>query len=162
MKYLVPILFLFISTYSNAQNDAMDFWVGNWELSWKDAEGQTIYGSNNIDKVLSNKVIQENFTTLETDESQRFIGKSWSVWSPQTQSWSQTWVDNSGAYLDFKGEMSDETRIFKREFKKKDGSTIQQRMVFFNIENNQFDWRWESSGDGTNWQILWQIHYKRK
>ena len=38
-----------------------------------------------------------------------------------------------------------------------------QRMTFYNIAKDQFDWAWEASEDGgMNWTVRCQIHYTRK
>jgi hypothetical protein len=43
------------------------------------------------------------------------------------------------------------------------GEACKQRMVWYNIESDRFDWNWERSDDGGNtWRVLWQIKYKRK
>src|SRR5438445_581393 len=77
--------------------------------------------------------------------------------------WKQTWVDNEGGYLDFIGEFKDGQMVLAREAVRRDGSKVQQRMVFKNIGRNEFDWSWERSLDGgKTWEVLWPIHYKRK
>jgi hypothetical protein len=43
------------------------------------------------------------------------------------------------------------------------GQACKQRMVWFNLEKDQFDWNWERSDDGgQSWRALWQIKYTRK
>lgn len=43
-----------------------------------------------------------------------------------------------------------------------EGKEITQRMVFYNISENTFDWNWESSTDnGENWKLNWKIKYSR-
>lgn len=45
----------------------------------------------------------------------------------------------------------------------KDGRSFLQRMVFYNISENELDWNWERSDDqGQSWQCLWHIHYQRR
>ena len=40
---------------------------------------------------------------------------------------------------------------------------IVNRMVYYHITTQAFDWCWESStDDGTTWKTNWLIHYKRK
>jgi hypothetical protein len=34
-------------------------------------------------------------------------------------------------------------------------------MVFENIADDHFDWRWESSRDDGEWKLLWLLHYSR-
>lgn len=160
-KFLSPIvLSLIISGSANAQSNAFDFWQGTWEASWTDKDGNVKKGKNTIVKILNGKVLQENFQSLEGDEDSQFIGKSWSVYNAGTDTWKQTWVDNSGAYLEFIGEIDGEDRIFKRKVKK-DGVWYHSRMVFYDIEKDSFTWDWESSNDGKNWNLLWRINYTR-
>ncbi|MCP5104005.1 MAG: hypothetical protein GY950_11530 [bacterium] len=139
--------------------NAFDFWIGKWDLTWtvKEKIGK---GKNKIKRILNDRVIKEKFEAL-SGTLKGFKGKSWSVYNPKTKKWKQTWVDNQGAYLDFTGEINGDKRIFKRQFKN-NGKTMMQRMVFFNITKNNFDWNWESSVDsGKTWKLQWQIHYTR-
>jgi hypothetical protein len=39
--------------------------------------------------------------------------------------------------------------------------TFLQRMVWYNIEHDQFDWNWERRTTVVTWQVLRQIHYTR-
>ena len=42
------------------------------------------------------------------------------------------------------------------------GKAILQRMVWFNISTDSFDWHWEQSSDGgQTWTVQWPIHYRR-
>jgi hypothetical protein len=36
-----------------------------------------------------------------------------------------------------------------------------KRMVFSDVEDDSFHWRWESSTDGTAWIERWAIDYRR-
>jgi hypothetical protein len=43
------------------------------------------------------------------------------------------------------------------------GQPCKQRMVWYNITRDRFDWNWERSNDGgVTWRVLWQIQYTRK
>ncbi len=161
-KTFTSILLLSISICSFAQTDAYDFWIGDWELTWQGPNKELKKGENKIERILNNKVIQENFTALEGDDSSRFKGKSWSVYKPNTNQWKQTWVDNSGAYLDFEGFTEDSLIGFKRSFTDKNGIERHQRMIFYDIKEDSFLWDWQSSTDSKNWTLLWRINYQRK
>lgn len=167
MKLLLTLLILLqLTIYS--QNDKpcsapestqLDFWVGNWTAEWKGEAGKIETGTNTITKILGGCALQENFSTGDNS----FTGTSISVYSPRKKTWQQTWADNTGAYLDFTGGMEGSNMILSRKAKDKDGNNIMQRMVFFNITKDSFDWSWESSkDDGVTWQLQWQIKYKRK
>jgi hypothetical protein len=86
-----------------------------------------------------------------------------STYNPQTGLWYQTWVDNTGGYLDFWGAFADSTMILSRTATDSAGVQYMQRMVWFNIEANSLDWHWERSDDaGKTWRTLWAIHYERR
>lgn len=131
-----------------------DFWLGTWALSW---EGGT--GTNVISSEMGGCVIEENFTT---SDDQPFVGNSLSVYDARSKTWKQTWVDNSGGYLDFEGGMVGDSMILARSFVDTSGTTRWQRMVFFNIEHDSLDWHWMKSTDGKTWELAWAIHYTRQ
>ena len=129
-----------------------DFWLGDWSLTWAD----TVTGTNHIERILNECVIRENFSTFG------FEGTSVSAYDLNSKRWKQTWVDNSGAYLDFVGGLEGEEMIMSRTFLK-DETPISQRMVWYNIQPDSLDWNWEVSMDqGENWKTLWHIHYRRQ
>jgi len=129
-----------------------DFWLGEWDCTWSE-DGQ---GSNRVKRILDGKIIQENF------ESNDLHGISVSVWDAERKLWCQTWVDNSGSYLDFTGGFHQGQMILSRNAIVR-GEACKQRMVWYNIEADEFDWNWERSDDGgQTWRVLWQIKYKRK
>ena len=144
----------------NSENSRQfDFWIGNWSLDWKNADGTNGKGTNVVKKIYDGCVIEENF---DGTPSIPLKGKSFSVYDEKNKIWKQTWVDNNGSYLDFKGGMIDNKMILKRNFNL-NGNKIFQRMIFYNIGENEFDWNWEKSTDEEKtWQLLWKIHYMRK
>jgi len=135
-----------------------DFWLGTWDVWWE--SGDTIArGSNHVTEQLGKCVIQEDFSAFG---SPPFNGHSVSVWNPQSGQWRQTWVDNSGGYLDFTGGWKDGKMILSREYTRND-SLLMQRMVFYNISQDTLDWKWEGSRDnGETWNVLWHINYERR
>lgn len=174
MKRLIAILcFAMLAGLTFAQNppaqrpcvtpeaSQFDFWVGEWEAnspSSKDPKTMTLAGHNSITKVLDGCVIEENYKGSTTP----LLGLSVSLYNPRTKQWQQTWVDNQGAYLDFTGGFADGKMVLQRSATKPDGTTFLQRMVWFNITADAFDWNWESSTDGgKTWQVNWPIKYKR-
>ena len=129
-----------------------DFWLGEWDCTWSE-DGK---GSNRIERILDGKVIQENFNGDD------FRGISVSAWEAERKLWCQTWVDNNGIYLDFTGGFHDGKMFLSRDAIVR-GEACQQRMVWYNITDDEFDWNWErSDDDGVTWDVKWQIKYKRK
>ncbi len=144
---------------SDPEASEFDFWLGDWNLSWKDSEGKTQTGRNKINKILGGCVIEEDFST----EDGSFTGRSFSVYNPTKGYWEQTWVDNSGGYMNFTGGMDGDKMILSRSITDKSGKVIIQRMVFYNISEKQFTWDWENSTDGgSTWNLLWQLNYMRE
>ena len=159
-KLVLPItLLLVINTFSQDLNEkTFDFWVGNWEVSWKKADGTTTKGRNNIIRILGNKVIQENFE----DPSINYKGMSLSIYNPKSKIWNQTWVDSGGSHFNFVGDIIDKNPAFKTKIVEKDGKKTQQRMIFKEIQKDSFIWIWEGTNDGgENWKTFWKINYKR-
>src|SRR3954454_17888366 len=87
--------------------DALDFWIGDWTVSWP---GGT--GTNQIRRILNDKVVEELFECHGEDGS--LYGRSHSVIDAADGRWKQTWVDSSGGYLDFVGISVDGRISFQR------------------------------------------------
>lgn len=139
---------------TNSKN-TFDFWLGTWDAYWTDS----LKGTNTITKILKTKVVEENF--VFNDKS--FVGRSWSVYDSAGKIWKQTWVDDGGSYLIFKGGQEGDKVILRLVDKvNKKGKLVSMRMVFYNIKKESFDWDWQSSEDEKNWKSEWLINYKRK
>lgn len=163
MKRIILLISVFISFGSFSQKDsilsAFDFWVGDWEAHWVDAKGNEVIGENRIEKIMGGAVIQEHFS----DTAAGFLGGSVSVFSPADSLWHQTWVDNSGGYIDLVGIVDGDVRVFQTKPVVSGSKTIIRRMIFYNITENTFTWDWEFSEDGgKSWALSWQINYLRK
>ena len=129
-----------------------DFWLGEWDCTWAE-DGKA---TNHILRILDDRIIQENFSAPELQ------GMSVSCYDPERGLWCQTWVDNNGSYLDFRGKFEEGRMTLSRDAIVR-GEACKQRMVWYNIEADQLDWNWERSDDsGQTWRTLWQIHYTRR
>ena len=87
--------------------DALDFWIGDWTLSWPGGAG-----TNRIRRILDDHVIEEVFGCQGEDGS--LLGRSHSMLDAADGQWKQTWVDSSGAYLAFVGVPVDGRISFQR------------------------------------------------
>lgn len=136
----------------NQPENQFDFWLGEWNVTW----GEGGKGTNRIEHILGGKIIQENFSAPDLQ------GMSVSAYDPERKLWCQTWVDSNGTYLDFTGGFEDGKMILAREAIVR-GEACQQRMVWYNIQDNKLEWNWERSDDGGNtWRVLWKIKYTRR
>jgi hypothetical protein len=173
-RHLNAVLFMFLLAQFSAgqsgtpapnpcdikEQHQLDFWVGDWNLSWPGKQAGTVqHGTNSVHRVLDHCVVEESFSG-GTDIPLR--GTSVSIFDTTAGKWKQTWVDNQGSYLDFVGEFKNGSMILSREAAGPNGTRSLQRMVYKNIAANEFDWSWEASkDDGKTWQVLWPIHYQR-
>src|SRR5262249_35115130 len=127
---------------ADAHQRELEFWVGEWDLTWPGQNaGEIGHGTNSIKRVMDGCVVEENFSGAD---SMHLRGKSVSLFDTRTGQWKQTWVDNEGGYLDFVGEFKDGQMILARDVTRPDGTRAKQRMVFKNIAANEFDWSWEA------------------
>lgn len=137
-----------------------DFWIGDWNLTWSDS----LHGTNRVEKIFGNCTVHENFTDPKTN----YLGQSWSVYNANYKRWQQTWVDSQGGYIALTGGMVGDSLILTTSERAVPTSVspsgkIINRMVYYNVQPNSFDWSWEASTDGgKNWKQNWLIHYKRK
>jgi hypothetical protein len=135
----------------------MDFWIGEWDAEYVQG-GVKAKSRNRVTKVLDGCAIFEEFTGAP---GIALDGRSYSVFDRAAGQWKQTWVDNSGAYLDFVGGEVDGNRAFTREFQRQ-GKTVRQRMVFTHVTRDAFKWLWQRSDDlGATWKTTWEIDYRR-
>jgi hypothetical protein len=145
---------------SQAEQKQLDFWIGEWKLTWPIQKAEVAHGSNSIKRALDGCVVEESFSG---ESSIHLRGHSVSIFDAQDGKWKQTWVDNEGGYLDFVGGMKDGQMSFWRETKQPDGTPVTMRMIWRNVTYDSLDWSWEGSTDGEkSWKVLWAIHYERK
>ncbi len=160
-KYLLLFIFLMIplsqtqaqqtQTYCDtAEHEFVDFWLGNWDLTW---EGGT--GTNSITRTHGGCVINEDF------KSANLIGMSSSIYDINTKTWRQIWMDNQNGYLNLKGHKEGDDFIFQTTPNPEEPE-IQLRMVFSNIKQDSLNWSWQrTDSGGANWNDLWNISYTR-
>jgi len=173
LKKLTAVFFICInfSPFTTGQNSTQqlpcsfseasqfDFWIGEWEVKWENSDGTKGEGTNTVSQILGGCVILEEFNG---NPGSNLIGKSFTVFNPSIKKWQQTWVDNYGSYLDFIGEYRDNKMILNRVYTDSNKNKIKQRMIFYNIKKDSFDWNWEkSSNDEETWELSWEIHYSR-
>lgn len=147
------------NTLSTLDSASFDFWLGKWDATW-DENGTTCHGTNTITRAMNDFFIHENFVVLD-GANKGFVGESYSILDKKDGNWKQTWIDNTGGYLEFTGAIDGESKIFEQSFVNKKGKKIYQRMRFYNIQKDSFLWDWENSTDGKTWTLSWRINYTR-
>ena len=141
--------------------DQFDFWVGSWRVH--SLVGEPVDGRNEICWTLDGKVLWEQFSA-GTDP---LTGWSFSVPVPG-RGWVQTWVDNTGAYLDFVGGWLGDRMVLERrtahEIRAQQPAPARQRMTWHSIRDNSFVWDWAAQplySDDAGWNLMWRLHYDR-
>jgi hypothetical protein len=166
MRTLLPALFL-VASAAHAQapvygcdtpeSHQLDFWVGEWELTYASAKGEPAKSRNRITKTLDGCAVLEEFNGAP---GTKLDGRSFSTFDRATKRWKQVWVDNTASYLDFEATTVDGNMAFARSVAK-DGKTTYQRMVFRDVKADGLKWLWQQSTDGSTWNTQWEIDYKR-
>jgi hypothetical protein len=142
----------------------LDFWVGDWDLTGRlrTAEGwRDTPATNRVRAILDGCVIEERFR-MNAEGGLR--GVSVSVYDAPAAAWRQTWVDNQGGYLVFRGGMADGRMVLATApAPQASGDTVVSRMVFHDITADRFVWDWERSTDnGRTWTLRWTLQYRRR
>jgi len=143
---------------NSAEARQLDFWLGEWNLTWPGGSG-----TNEITQRFGDCVIEENFSG--DMPAGPYFGHSVSVWHAGRAKWQQTWVDSQGGYLLFTGGVGDDgvMRLYGEPAPQSDGRTQETRMSWLNVEKDSFDWHWERSFDGgQSWEMVWLISYERR
>lgn len=143
-----------------APAELFDFWIGDWVVTWKNANGSPGQARNRVGKILDGQVIEENFEG-DPAVTPRLLGRSLSV-RDKAGVWHQAWADNQGGFFALTGGSVGETRFFATDFKPVGDQVKGQRMRFYDIKPDAFEWDWEGSSDGgKTWTLIWRLHYQR-
>ena len=167
MRFLVPSLLLACtmqtaSAATAAQPaDLFDFWLGDWNVTWQNADGTTGRARNHVSRILDGNVIEEQFEQDPADPAPLLKGRSLSV-RDHAGLWHQAWADNQGGFFALTASADGDKRLFSTALTAVGDEVKGQRMVFHHIGKKGFTWDWERTTDGgKTWKLLWQLDYKR-
>ncbi len=148
------------ATCQEAEYRQMDFWVGDWALSWDNGDETTGSGTNVITRSpFGDCVVTENFDGVAANG---LAGLSVSTYSKPHKLWRQTWVDNQGSYFSLYGGPKDDG-TFILEMERLSDKGPYSRMVFEDIKAGSLVWRWQGKKAETDdWADQWVINYVRK
>ena len=142
--------------------DLLDFWVGDWTVMWKNADGTTGRARNHVARILDGNVIEERFEQDAADPAPLLKGRSLSV-RDATGQWRQAWVDNQGGFFTLTASADGDKRLFSTALVASGDQVKGQRMVFHHVTPEAFTWDWEGTTDGgKTWKLLWQLDYRRR
>jgi hypothetical protein len=136
-----------------------DFWIGDWDVL--DPEGRTV-GHNRITSLFDGCAIRE-----EWEGASGHRGTSLNAWSPETGSWSQTWVDSSGLVLRIEGGLRPEGMVMEGSAVLPGSETsvpTRQRITWSPMDGDadRIRQHWEVSEDGSSWETVFDGHYRRR
>ena len=167
MRFLVPTLLLACTMQTTlaapaAQPaDLFDFWLGDWQVSWRNADGTTGKARNHVARILDGNVIEERFEEDAGDPAPLLKGRSLSV-RDSAGLWRQAWADNQGGFFALSASVDGDKRLFSTALTAAGAEVKGQRMVFHDITPDAFTWDWEGTTDGgRTWKLLWRLAYRR-
>jgi hypothetical protein len=85
------------SNCASAEYRQFDFWVGSWDVYV--TGGTQLVAHSLIESVYNGCGLRENWIPLKVENS----GGSLNIYVVAEKAWRQTWIDSSGARVDFKG-----------------------------------------------------------
>ena len=137
------------------ESRAFDFWLGDWEVT----SGGAPAGESHVERILEECVVFENWTGANG-----FTGKSFNLYDTAKKRWQQTWVDNVGGVMEFKGEARDGNLYFTGEsVPPGQTASVRNRMAFFPKGPDEVRQLIEQSSDGgVTWTVTFDGTYRRK
>jgi len=130
-----------------------DFWVGQWDVT---VQGNPA-GTNIITREEQGCLIHEHWTGAKGG-----TGQSFNFFDASTRQWNQVWVDNSASSLRLSGTFADNQMRLTGVAPGPDGKPQQQRLTFFKNADGTVRQLWETSSDGSSWQVAFDGLYRRK
>jgi RimJ/RimL family protein N-acetyltransferase len=132
----------------------LDFWIGDWDCAWEGG-----HGTNRVTRVAERGAVVERFEAVAPEP---FVGMSVSTPDAESGRWRQTWVDTDGNAWWFTGGSEPDGTFAFATTRPVDAERAWKRMVFSDVTDDAFTWRWEASADGEIWSERWRIAYRRR
>jgi len=134
-----------------------DFWIGDWRVV-QTAKPAEMAGSSLIESVYNGCGIRENWRPFSM-----MTGGSLNVYDKRDGRWHQTWIDSSGARVEFVGGLIDGKMVLTglwRDYAGP-GKDMLVRMTYSKLTSGEVRQLGEKSGDGgTSWQRGFDFTYQ--
>jgi hypothetical protein len=144
-KFTFSFLLFFMSFYGIAQqqdcaccspqHSDFDFWIGDWEVF--NEAGEKI-GENLIKKLEDNCILNENWKA-ESGNS----GKSYNYYDPNSETWNQLWLSNTGNILKLKGRLIEGKMVLKSELQKGEKGEYYNQITWTKNSDHSVTQTWE-------------------
>lgn len=149
--------------------EQLDFWVGEWDLEFDQADGTIGRASNRItrDEFGLCAVVEHFVQPGGGPGGGDYLGSSYSTYDRLTGKWRQMWVDNGGGmFVLTGGPVEGQPYIFELVTTEPRGDDQHEprlaRMIWEQVTADSLVWRWQGrNADGT-WSDLWVLRYKRR
>ena len=148
--------------------------IGEWSMSsesrqqdgsWQSSEGQI--ADWNFFYTLDGQAIQDVWiapprSVVVDDATKRQIGSNIRIYWPEKKEWEMVWVAPRWGYvMSFTATSDDEKVVMLTREKTPQGHD--QRITFFNMTGDTFDWEMErSEDDGETWTAVFRLHGTKK
>lgn len=138
-----------------AQHEALNFWVGDWDVHWATPQGRTGTGRNLVTKGLDDCVVFEDFV----DQSTGNRGRSMSAFVASAGKWTLVWMDNRPSLLQATGGPTNDGAF---EFDLVPAGRMQGRVRMEDIQPNSLTWRLQSKSGRGPWTDVIISKYRRR
>jgi hypothetical protein len=139
----------------------MDFWVGDWDLTFDQGNGQVGHAVNRITKdEFGSCVVSEHFEQADI----AYVGASHGSYDRARKQWVQTWVDSQGAYITLAGgPVEGQPWSFALETNEQAGSgRPHSRMIWQDVKPDSLTWRWQQRQPDGSYRDSWVLRYQRR
>jgi hypothetical protein len=132
-----------------------NFWIGEWDVTTPDGKPA---GSSHIQSVAGGRALLENWEGAGGSS-----GKSLNSYNAAKKQWQQFWVDNSGGVLELAGGLVDGRMVLANSAKRRDGTTLLNRLTWTPNADGSVRQLWEqSTDDGKTWQAAFDGLYRHR
>ena len=141
---------------TNADNRALDFWLGDWSIS---GPGSAPTAKSSVTAALDKCIIVENW-----DGGRGHIGENWFGYSADDKSWHGMFADNMGrVHIFVDGKVEPGSAEFSGPSHGSNGETILNRVRIVRVNSDKVAQIWEKSTDnGATWVEAFRGEYLRK
>ena len=137
----------------------LDFWVGEWDVK----VGNTIVGTNRIEKILAGCAVMEHWVDSAGGE-----GKSLFFYEPVSDTWKQVWVTEIATQV---GGLKEKTLVeefedggvrFRGRIPLPEGGHYLDRTTLTPLADGTVRQVIEVSSDGATWRVTFDAIYVRQ
>ncbi|MFL5298192.1 MAG: hypothetical protein ACJ798_17580 [Phenylobacterium sp.] len=140
---------------ADPEHGQFDFWVGRWSVS-PTGKDEVVVAQSLIEKVYGCGV-RENWMPKGSPG-----GGSLSIYVPAQKAWRQTWIDSSGAYVDFKGGWNGQAMVLTGDWPTPAGAWQLTRMTYTRASDGSVRQAGAVSKDGgKTWAPSFDFTYRK-